>query len=75
MEKPSFFSNEYIVGVVLLFSGMYLQSEGRNVSSALFSLGAIVAFMIDLFKKVQHVQRLRQEIKVKVEKDSDKNKK
>jgi hypothetical protein len=31
--------------------------------------------MIDLFKKVQHVQRLRQEIKVKVEKDNNKNKK
>ena len=76
MNKPSFFSNEYIIGAVLLLASMYLMSEGRNVSSALFSLGAIVAFMIDLFKKVQHVQRIRQEIKVEVEKDKkDRNKK
>jgi hypothetical protein len=53
---------------------MYLQSEGRMLSSSIFSLAGIVILTVDLVKKVKYVNQLRKEIKVKVEKDKDKKK-
>lgn len=70
--NKSILTNEYIIGLTLLLSGFYLESEGRNVSASLFNLGAVVLFSIDLFKKVKNVKKLKEDISNSEEQNKEK---
>lgn len=72
--KQKLLTNEYILGWVLMLTSMYLQSEGRMLSSSIFSLAGIVILTVDLVRKVKYVNQLRKEIKIEIEKDKDKKK-
>lgn len=63
MQKRSFFTEEYIIGLVLFLSALYLESEGRLIGANLFNLGAITAFTIDIFKKVKYARELGKKVK------------
>jgi hypothetical protein len=71
-SKPTkMWSNEYIIGWVLFLTSLYLSSEDRPVSASLFALAAIVAWVVDLVKKVIYVNHLRKQISKKTEEKND----
>jgi ABC-type Co2+ transport system permease subunit len=72
MQKKGFFTEEYIIGVVLFLSALYLESEGRLIGANLFNLGAITAFIIDIFKKVKYARELGKKVKKDIEESEKK---
>jgi len=69
--KSKMWTDLYLIGWVLILTSFYLNSEGRGVSATLFLLAGNVVWMVDLYRKVKYVIKLRKEIKEKI-KNKDK---
>lgn len=73
-KRPPMFSNDYILGWVMLLTSMYFLENNYLLSTELFGTGAIYFFVVDLFKKAKYVQEMREEVKRKIKEEKDKEK-
>lgn len=64
--KSKLLTDLYLIGWVLILTSFYLNSEGRGVSATLFLLAGNAVWIVDLYRKVKYVIKLRKEIKEKI---------